>query len=95
MSRYSGLDDDGQWYDDGAPDFAARLEQDLESKCPGGCGMSSLRCLCRLETWAPKPFQTLTQIVREAEADVNEEDLKGSGLTMDDWQRIRQWPEDG
>lgn len=81
---YHGLDSDGNW---SSGDFAERLDDDLLSECPDGCGMSSLRCVCK-----PQPYKTLTQLVREAEADV---DLQESGLTMEDWQRIRQWPEDG
>lgn len=62
---------------------------DPPGSCAGGCGQPKERCICK-----PQPFKTLTQLVRETEADVTEEDLKGSGLTMEDWQNIRQWPED-
>lgn len=57
--------------------------------CPKGCGQPADRCICK-----PQPFQTLTDLVREAEASVTEEDLKGTGLTWERWQQMRQWPED-
>lgn len=77
MSRYSGLDNDGNW--------------DPQGSCPNGCGQPADECICKL----PEPLErkTLTQIVREAEADVTDEDL--GGMSREEWQRIRQWPEDG
>jgi hypothetical protein len=59
-------------------------EWDPPGSCLCGCGMPKNLCI-----YKPQPFKTLTQSVREAEADVNEEDLKGLGLTMEEWQQIR------
>jgi len=57
--------------------------------CPDGCGMPKDCCICK-----KRPYQTLSEMVREAEANVTEEDLIFPGMTVAEWERIRQWPED-
>jgi hypothetical protein len=63
---------------------------DPPGTCPKGCGQPKDQCICK-----PQPFRTLTDLVREAEIDVNEEDLAPVKMTKEEWQKIRQWPEDG
>ncbi|HZD93286.1 MAG TPA: hypothetical protein VE133_03470, partial [Candidatus Sulfotelmatobacter sp.] len=49
-------------------------------------------CICKRRPYVHK---TLTQTLQEVEASISDEDLRGAGLTRDEWEQIRQWPGDG
>lgn len=66
---------------------------DPPGTCTNGCGMPEEDCICK--PVEPRIFETLTAAVRKAEASITRADLEGVGCSWEDWQRIRQWPEDG
>lgn len=61
-------------------------------ECPGGCGMPEEECICPLERWAPKPWKTLTQLLRETEAEIWA-DPEAHGTTREEWAKVAQWPD--
>lgn len=60
--------------------------------CEGGCGMTAEACICPLDRWAPEPYRTFTDLLRETEADIWA-DPEAHGTTREAWAKVAQWPD--